>query len=94
MLWAYNATNAKYFLQASADPEFTTQGCISGQNIPCPFYVRDGASKKPVEGAVIGGVKTNGSGIALLYCQGYSGFRYIKAELEGSIRSNELGFGC
>jgi hypothetical protein len=94
VLWAYNAFNAKYFLQASADPEFTTQGCISGPGIPCTFYVRDGATKKPVEGALIGGVKTNASGIALVFCPTTSVFTQIKATFPDSIRSNAVGFGC
>ncbi|KAH8595013.1 hypothetical protein B0O99DRAFT_624154 [Bisporella sp. PMI_857] len=89
VLWAYDAFNMLYFLQAAVDEAFeaTVKKVVARE--PVSVYVRDGSTKVPVGGAEIGDAITNGQGIVTLSF-GAPGTYTLKATLKGSLRSNAV----
>jgi len=87
VLWAFDAFNVEHFLQASTDTEFTTTTTVTYFGRVVKLYVRDGSTKLPVEGAVIGGVMTDANGQASLNFE-KSGRHCLKGTMVGSLRSN------
>jgi hypothetical protein len=89
VLWAFDAFNVKFFLQASTDKEFDTTTIFAAPGRPVTVYVRDGSTKVPIEGAVIGGVVTGENGQASLRFT-RAGKYCLKATMVGSLRSNVI----
>lgn len=83
VLWAFDAFNKEAFLKVEPSALKVKRGGSRSVS------VTDGKTGKAVQGAVIGGVTTDGNGKAMLRFENQGTFRY-KATREGAVRSNVL----
>ena len=86
VLWAFNAFNAVHFLKVTPEEIVAKKGSTH------TVTVTDGSTGQPIAGAVIDGVTTDGSGVAVLTFPKIGAFEY-KATAPQSIRSNALYVG-
>jgi hypothetical protein len=82
VLWAYDLFNKKHILLASGARKTRVGRAYR-------VAVRDGQDGTPVQGAVVGGEKTNAKGIATLRFTA-RGVKRLKATRDDSLRSNQL----
>jgi hypothetical protein len=82
ILWAFDAFNAKHFLKLKGPK-------VAKNNTPVKYIVTDGKTGYPVKGATVNDATSDANGVATVTF-GKTGLHGLKAQLQGSIRSNQV----